>query len=213
LFSSSLTQFSYSTSHKHRPKLINWSSLSKSNPTETLSIVFDAAEKYFQLEKYLTPEDIPKLDEASMVVYVSEYYYGIAEQRKMDLAARRIGKVIKLTEENHAMRKDYNEKSQKLREHLNKVEKILEDRTVDNTMAGAKRRLAEFYDYKATTRTKLSRPSSTSRAYTTIWPCVSLTTTALRSSLQRASPSRTSTLLFTTLRNANKSVRLPFTRS
>lgn len=141
--------------HKHRPKLINWSSLSKSNPTETLSIVFEAAEKYFQLEKYLTPEDIPKLDEASMVVYVSEYYYGIAEQRKLDLAARRIGKVIKLTEENDAMRKDYNEKSQKLREHLNKVEKILEDRTVDNTMAGAKRRLAEFYDYKANDKNQI----------------------------------------------------------
>jgi len=86
--------------------------------------VFDAAEKYFQLEKYLAPEDIPKLDEASMVVYVSEYYYGIAEQRKMDLAARRIGKVIKLTEENDAMRAEYSQKSQQLREHLNKVEKV-----------------------------------------------------------------------------------------
>jgi hypothetical protein len=29
---------------------------------------------------------------------------GIAEQRKLDLAAKRIGKVIKLTKENDAMR-------------------------------------------------------------------------------------------------------------
>eukprot|EP01102_Stenamoeba_stenopodia_P022908 TRINITY_DN971_c0_g1_i1.p1 TRINITY_DN971_c0_g1~~TRINITY_DN971_c0_g1_i1.p1 ORF type:complete len:974 (+),score=372.77 TRINITY_DN971_c0_g1_i1:168-3089(+) len=141
--------------HKHRPKLINWESLSKDRPIDNLKVVFDAAEKYFQLEKYLVPEDIPKLDEASMVVYVSEYYYGIAEQRKMDLAARRIGKVIKLTEENDAMRAEYTQKSQQLREHLNKVEKLLEDRTVDNTVAGAKRRLEEFYLYKANDKNQI----------------------------------------------------------
>jgi len=28
------------------------------------------------------------------------------------------------------------------------VEKVLEDRTIENTMAGAKRRIQEFYDYK-----------------------------------------------------------------
>jgi hypothetical protein len=42
------------------------------------------------LEKYLTPEDIPKLDENSMVIYLSEYYNGIAEQRKLDLAGSKI---------------------------------------------------------------------------------------------------------------------------
>jgi hypothetical protein len=35
-----------------------------------------------------------------------------------------------------------------LRDHITKVEKILEDRTIDNTMEGAKRRIAEFYEYK-----------------------------------------------------------------
>lgn len=34
-----------------------------------------------------------------MFIYVSEYYVGIAEQRKLDLAAKRISKVIKLTKE------------------------------------------------------------------------------------------------------------------
>ena len=77
-------------------------------------------EKYFGLEKYLTAEDITKLDENSLVIYVSGYYYGrtqlifislikfslgIAEQRKLDLAGKRIGKVVKLTIENDAMRK------------------------------------------------------------------------------------------------------------
>jgi hypothetical protein len=56
-----------------------------------------------------------------LVVYVSEYYYGIAEQRKLDLAARRIGKVIKLTEENDAMRAEYREKAAQLHDLIAKV--------------------------------------------------------------------------------------------
>jgi hypothetical protein len=57
-------------------------------------------------------------------VYVSEYYYGIAEQRKLDLAARRIGKVIKLTEENDAMRAEYREKATQLNDLINKAHTI-----------------------------------------------------------------------------------------
>jgi len=137
--------------HKNRPKLINYDALvkTKDQKIENLKKVQDAAEKYFGLERYVTAEEITRLDENSMFVYVSEYYVGIAEQRKLDLAAKRISKVIKLTIENDAMRKSYNETAQAFKERLTRVEKILEDRTIDNTMAGAKKRIADFYDYKA----------------------------------------------------------------
>jgi len=141
--------------HKHRPKLINWESLNKENKKENLQTAIDAAEKYFHLEKYLTPEDIPKLDENSMVVYLSEYYSGIAEQTKLDLAARRISKVIKLTEDNDAKKAKYNETASKLKDHLVQVEKILNERTIDNTMAGAKRKIEEFYKYKTEDKNRL----------------------------------------------------------
>lgn len=134
--------------NKHRPQLLNYEALDKSDPITTLQAAMDAAEKYFQLEKYLTPSDIQKLDENSLVVYVSEYYYGIAEQRKLDLAARRVGKVIKLTEENDAMRAEYREKAAQLHALVAKVRVGLEDRSIDNTMAGAQQRLEEFYAYK-----------------------------------------------------------------
>src|SRR5579885_3408943 len=109
----------------------------------------DAAEKYLRLEKYLEPSDIPKLDENGMVIYVSEYYYGIAEQRKLDIAARRIGKLIKFTQENDARKKEYSEKAMELVKHIKQVEVILEDRTIDNTMAGAKvnKNINKLYKY------------------------------------------------------------------
>ncbi len=56
--------------HKHRPKLIDFDSLSKDNKIQNLQTAIDAAFIYFNLEKYLSPEDIGKLDENSMVIYV-----------------------------------------------------------------------------------------------------------------------------------------------
>src|SRR5690348_8225697 len=50
----------------------------------------------------------------SMVVYVSEYYYGIAEQRKVELASRRVDKLITMTETNDKMKAEYNESAQKV---------------------------------------------------------------------------------------------------
>ncbi|KAJ5066874.1 alpha-actinin [Anaeramoeba ignava] len=141
--------------HKHRPKLIDWNSLNSNDPIKNLEIAQDAAEKYFGLEKYITPDEIRKLDENSMVVYVSEYYYGIAEQRKLDLAARRIKKLIILTKENDRLKAEYNKTANNFKATVKKVEKILEDRTIDNTMAGAKRRLEQFYEYKAKDKNSL----------------------------------------------------------
>lgn len=83
--------------HKQVPKLVNYDALNKDDKIKNLTVAQDAAERYFGLEKYVTPEEIQKLDENAMLVYVSDYYYGMAEQRKLELAAKRITKVIRLT--------------------------------------------------------------------------------------------------------------------
>jgi len=43
---------------------------------QNLKIAQEAAERYFSLKKYITPAEIKKLDENSMVIYVSKFYYG-----------------------------------------------------------------------------------------------------------------------------------------
>jgi len=134
--------------HKFRPKLIDYKSLSPSDEEKNLKTAFAAAETYFGLEQYLTVDDIKKLDDKSMVVYLSEYYYGIATQRKVDLAARRIAKLIQFTQENDKLRLDYKKDASKLVSDFERIRKVLEDVVSDNTMAGIKRRLAEFQEFK-----------------------------------------------------------------
>ena len=141
--------------HKHRPKLLNYDTLNKGDARACIQAAFNAAEKYFGLEQYLSVDEFLKLDEKSMLIYVSEYYLGIAEQRKIDLAARRISKLVKLTVENDALRAEFNSRAADLLSIMKRVEVILEDRSIDNTMAGAKRRLEQFYEYKANDKNRI----------------------------------------------------------
>eukprot|EP01090_Pellita_catalonica_P017064 TRINITY_DN5077_c0_g1_i2.p1 TRINITY_DN5077_c0_g1~~TRINITY_DN5077_c0_g1_i2.p1 ORF type:complete len:1314 (-),score=365.62 TRINITY_DN5077_c0_g1_i2:124-3771(-) len=143
--------------HKNRPKLVNFDELKAGDSLKNLDVAQKAAEKYFFLEQYLTPTDITVLDENSMVVYVSEYYYGIAEMRKIDLAARRIGKVVTYTQKNDELKAEHVKVATAFKEHVSKVEKVLEDRTIDNNMAGAKKRLEDFYKYKAEDKNEILR--------------------------------------------------------
>jgi hypothetical protein len=53
-----------------------------------------------------------------------------------------------LTEENDALKAEFNKTGERFLASLKGVERILEDRTIDNTMAGAKKRIEDFYSYK-----------------------------------------------------------------
>lgn len=135
--------------HKFRPALVgDWESVDFSDKNANVERLFDLAHRYFKLEKYLTVEEYQKLDEPCRVVYAAEYYHGIAQQRKKDLAARRISKVIKLTIELDAMKAEFNESVTICTAKIKETQVLLGDRTIDNTMAGAKKRIADFYAYK-----------------------------------------------------------------
>jgi len=136
--------------HKFRPKLINFDKLDERKGEQNLQTAFDAAEAFFGLEQYLKPSDILKLDDKSMAVFLAEFYYGISEQRRLDLQSRRIVKVIRYTVSNDQMKKDYNVEAEALRKRLADLHPTLDKLSkIDNTLAGAKSRLNEFVTYKA----------------------------------------------------------------
>lgn len=135
--------------HKHRPHLIDWENLPRDDKKQCLQTAMDAAYEYFGLEKYMLPEDIPRLDENSMLIYISEYYYGIQQQRKLDLAANRIAKLIKTTKTNDDLKQEYVDKATQLLERVQKAADFLSDRTIDDALAKAQHRVDDFYTYKS----------------------------------------------------------------
>jgi len=134
--------------HKFRPNLIDPAQLNAGDALGNLAKVFEAAKTYFELEQYIEPSDISQLDSKSAFIFLSEFYYGIAKQRKVDLACRRITKLIHYTQKNDELRARYQEKANLFLDTLAKVTVELNDRTIDNTMSGAQARLAAFQAYK-----------------------------------------------------------------
>jgi hypothetical protein len=132
--------------HSSRPGLVDYDSLEGGD--KAIEAAFDGAEKYFQMEKFVTVDEFKRFDEVSMVVYVSDYYYGMARERKKDRAARRIEKVAKFTKDMDQKKQEFNERALKFRAHIGEVQKVLGDRSIDNTMAGAVKKLEDFQEYK-----------------------------------------------------------------
>ena len=76
-----------------RPKLIPYDELKKEDKIKNLTLALDVAAKYCNVEKYLEPTDIAKLDEVSMIVYLSDWYYGVAllqKQGKFEIRFRNL---------------------------------------------------------------------------------------------------------------------------
>lgn len=142
--------------HRNRPKLIDLDALAPANSAANVKMAFEAAEKYFGLEQFLTVEEFSKLDDKSMFVYVSEYFYGVARMRKFELATKRVSRLIDYTRTNDNMKGEFNVKSQGLRDHLDQVMAVLNDRKIDNTMGGAKGKLAEFSKYKEKDKSEIA---------------------------------------------------------
>jgi hypothetical protein len=121
-----------------------------------LEAVFTAATTYFDFERYLEPADVMKLDSKSAFIFLSEFYYGIAKQRKVDLACKRISKLTDFTVKNDEMRSAYSGMADSLISLLDKVTVMLNDRTVDNTMASANAKIEEFQIYKTVDKLEIT---------------------------------------------------------
>lgn len=136
--------------HRHRPELLDYSKLSKDNPLHNLNLAFDVAEKYLDIPRMLDAEDMVnsvKPDERSVMTYVSAYYHAFAGAQQAETAANRICKVLKVNQENERLMEEYERLASDLLEWIKRTKPWLENRKVDNTIPGVKRKLSEFRDY------------------------------------------------------------------
>ena len=71
--------------HHMRPKLLDFDSLKPENKKENLELALSIAEKYCNVARYISVDDISVLDELGMVVYIYDWYYGISLLVKQDI--------------------------------------------------------------------------------------------------------------------------------
>uniref|UniRef100_A0A1I8EKU7 Spectrin beta chain n=1 Tax=Wuchereria bancrofti TaxID=6293 RepID=A0A1I8EKU7_WUCBA len=137
--------------HKHRPDLIEYEKLQKSNALYNLSNAFEIAEQQLGLIKFLDPEDvnIDMPDEKSIITYVVTYYHYFNKMKQETIQGKRIGKVV-VNElvENEKLINNYERLSSDLLEWIRQTIESLNDRHFVNSLNGVQKQLAEFNNYR-----------------------------------------------------------------
>ncbi|NXF12676.1 SPTB1 protein, partial [Smithornis capensis] len=81
--------------HKHRPELVDFQNLTKSNARHNLEHAFSVAERHLGITPLLDPEDVftENPDEKSIITYVVAFYHYFSKMKVLEVEGRRLGKV------------------------------------------------------------------------------------------------------------------------
>ncbi|KAF1394442.1 hypothetical protein PFLUV_G00000340 [Perca fluviatilis] len=135
--------------HKHRPDLIDFDKLKKSNAHHNLQNAFNLAEQHLGLTKLLDPEDISvdHPDEKSVITYVVTYYHYFSKMKALKVEGKRIGKVLDNALETEKMIEKYESLASDLLEWIEQTIIILNNRKFANSLLG-QQQLQAFNTYR-----------------------------------------------------------------
>ncbi|GBP22289.1 Spectrin beta chain [Eumeta japonica] len=136
--------------HKHRPDLVQFDRLHRSNPIHNLNNAFNVAEEKLGLTKLLDAEDIAveHPDEKSIITYVVTYYHYFSKLKQETVQGKRIGKVVGIAMENEKMMLQYESLTSDLLQWIERTIEALGDRTFANSLEGVRQQLIQFAKYR-----------------------------------------------------------------
>ncbi|XP_061889345.1 spectrin beta chain, non-erythrocytic 1-like isoform X2 [Entelurus aequoreus] len=136
--------------HKHRPDLMDFDRLKKSNVHYNLQNAFNMAEQHLGLTKLLDPEDISvdHPDEKSVITYVVTFYHYFSKMKALKVEGKRIGKVLDHAMETETMIEKYECLASDLLEWIQQTIIILNNRKLANSLLGVQQQLQAFNTYR-----------------------------------------------------------------
>ncbi|KAM9591637.1 spectrin beta chain, non-erythrocytic 4-like isoform 3-T3 [Morphnus guianensis] len=132
--------------HKHRPDLIDFHKLTKSNATYNLQQAFNTAEQQLGLSKLLDPEDVnmEDPDEKSIITYVVSFYHYFSKMKALAVEGKRIGKVLDQAMEIEAIIERYEALSAELLAWIQHTITIISNQKFANSLTGVQQQLQAF---------------------------------------------------------------------
>lgn len=136
--------------HKHRPDLIQFDKLSKSNALHNLNNAFNVAERDLGLARLLDPEDVftDNPDEKSIITYVVTYYHYFSKLKAETVQGRRIAKAVGWQMENEEMINQYEKLTSDLLKWIDGKIESLQERRFANSLIGVQQQLAQFNSFR-----------------------------------------------------------------
>uniref|UniRef100_A0A1I8JGM1 Spectrin beta chain n=1 Tax=Macrostomum lignano TaxID=282301 RepID=A0A1I8JGM1_9PLAT len=136
--------------HKHRPDLIDYNALSKSQPLANLENAFRVADQRLGLARLLDPEDVSvdQPDERSIMTYVVTYYHYFSKLKDETVQAKRLKKVLNEAQESDSLIDQYERLTSDLLAWIEQTVELLNDRQLANSVPGIQAQLQSFSTYR-----------------------------------------------------------------
>ncbi|KAI4596353.1 hypothetical protein KJ359_005482 [Pestalotiopsis sp. 9143b] len=135
----------------HRPDLIDYDALDKSDHKGNMQLAFDIAHKEIGIPALLDVEDVcdvPKPDERSLMTYIAYWFHAFSQMEKVENAGRRVEKFINNMQGAWQMQSDYEKRMAELLRQTKEQVAAWQESTFEGTYADAKKQAGEFGSFK-----------------------------------------------------------------
>ncbi|KAF2159816.1 hypothetical protein M409DRAFT_29628 [Zasmidium cellare ATCC 36951] len=135
----------------HRPDLIDYDQLDKSDHKGNMQLAFDIASKEIGIPDLLDVEDVcdvAKPDERSLMTYIAYWFHAFSQMEKVENAGRRVEKFVSNMQGAWEMQNNYERRMRALLQSIAQQGNDWEKSEFDGTYTDAKEQSKKFVGYK-----------------------------------------------------------------
>jgi Ca2+-binding EF-hand superfamily protein len=135
----------------HRPDLIDYDELDKSDHRGNMQLAFDIASKEIGIPDLLDVEDVcdvAKPDERSLMTYIAYWFHAFSQMDRVENAGRRVEKFVSNMNGAWDMQNNFEERMRALLRQIAEQRKAWEAARFDGSYADAKEQSRKFMLYK-----------------------------------------------------------------
>jgi len=135
----------------HRPDLIDYDALDKSDHRGNMQMAFDIASKEIGIPALLDVEDVcdvAKPDERSLMTYIAYWFHAFSQMEKVENAGRRVEKFFNNMQGAWEMQSAFERRMRELLNNIKSQGQLWEQASFQGTYADAKQQSLEFSAYK-----------------------------------------------------------------
>ncbi|TVY33854.1 Alpha-actinin-like protein, partial [Lachnellula occidentalis] len=135
----------------HRPDLIDYDTLDKSDHKGNMQLAFDIASKEIGIPDLLDVEDVAhvaKPDERSLMTYIAYWFHAFSQMEKVENAGRRVEKFVNSMQGAWEMQSNYERRMRALLQHVEGQGATWQESKFEGTYVDAKQQAADFSAYK-----------------------------------------------------------------
>lgn len=135
----------------HRPDLIDFDSLDKSDHRGNMQLAFDIASKEIGIPDLLDVEDVcdvPRPDERSLMTYIAYWFHAFSHMEKVENAGRRVEKFVQSMQGAWEMQNTFEKRMRELLRQIKQQHQDWQEAKFDGTYIDAKSQAQLFSAYK-----------------------------------------------------------------